>query len=122
MASGICESLIREVWRPYIDDDLGKAPQTEGIYAIGFKHPDGEVRYIYVEHTKDIQRRLQQHKLSDFPEFVRQQFLLDGGLDLRIKWKEDEDGRCEDKLVLDCMSNKLGYWPECNRQAGNRCE
>jgi len=123
MASSICQSLIRKVWRSYTDDRK-KAPRTEGIYTIGFEHSDGEVEYLYVGHGKNIRRRPQQHKRqdSDISEFVQQHFLLDGGLNLRIKWKEKEDGRWVEGLYLDCMTIKLGYWPEFNKQDGNRCE
>lgn len=122
MASRICQSLIRKVWRSYADD-LNQAPRTEGIYTIGFEHPDGEVEYKYVGHSNNIRRRLQQHReqTSDISEFVQEQFFIDGGLNLRIKWKEEEDGSCVEGLYLDCMTINLGYWPELNRQDGNRC-
>ena len=123
MASSICHSLIRKVWRSYADD-LHTVPRSEGIYTIGFEHPDGSVEYKYVGHSNNIRRRLQQHRRrqsSDISEFVQEQFVLDGGLSLRIKWKEEEDGNCVEGLYLDCMTIILGYWPELNRQDGNRC-
>lgn len=122
MASTICESLIRKVWRSYAVD-LDKVPRTEGIYTIGFEHPGGFVEYKYVGHSNNMRRRLQQHKRQDsaIAEFVQEHFLLDDGLNLRIKWKEEEDGSCVEGLYLDCMTNKLGYWPELNRKRGNRC-
>ena len=123
MVSSICQSLIGKVWRSYAND-LDKAPHTQGIYTIGFENPDGEVKYKYVGRSNDIGRRLLEHKRQnlDICKFVQKQFLLDGGLNLRIKWEEEEDGSCKEGLYLDCMSNKLGYWPEFNRQNGNRRE
>ena len=99
MASRICQSLIRKVWRSY-SDDLDMAPRTEGIYTIGFEDPDGHVEYIYVGHSVNIRRRLQEHKRRDsaISAFVQEQFLLDDGLNLRIKWKEEEDCTCVEGL------------------------
>ena len=42
MVSNICQRLINQVWRSYASDPH-KAPRAEGIYTIGFEHPDGEV-------------------------------------------------------------------------------
>ena len=64
MVSNICQRLINKVWRSYASD-LDKTPRVEGIYIIGFEHPDGEVEYIYVGHSNDIRRRLQEHKRKD---------------------------------------------------------
>ena len=60
MASSIYNSLLSKAWASYAND-LDEAPHTDGIYAIGLKRA-GDVRYIYVGHSRDIRRRLQQHK------------------------------------------------------------
>ena len=77
MVSNICQRLINKVWRSYASD-LHKAPRAEGIYTIGFEHPDGKVEYIYAGHSNDIRRRLQEHKWQDLDidEFVKDQFRL----------------------------------------------
>lgn len=122
MVSRICQRLINKVWRSYADD-LDRAPHAEGIYTIGFEHPDGEVEYIYVGRSNDIRRRLQEHKRQDLDidEFVKDQFRLNSGQNLGIKWVEEKDSECVEGKYLDCMHNKLGYWPEYNKKKGNQC-
>lgn len=119
MASNICQRLINKVWRSYTND-LGKVPRAEGIYTIGEIQPDGSVECIYVGHANDMRRRLQQD--LDIDEFVQLHFLLDNGRNLRIKWKEEEDGSCVEGEYLDCVTMKLGYWPLYNLKGGNRCK
>ena len=79
MASSICSSLLSKPWRSYAND-LDKAPHTQGIYAIGLKRA-GDVRYIYVGHSKDIRRRLQKHKSQTLAiaQFVKAQFRCNDG-------------------------------------------
>ena len=115
MVSNICQRLINKVWRSYASD-LDKAPHVEGIYTIGF-----EDEYIYVGHSNDIRRRLQEHKRQDLDidEFVKDQFRLNKGQNLRIKWVEVKNSECVDGEYLACMHEKLGYWPEYNRKRGN---
>lgn len=121
MASRICESLLREAWRSYAND-LDEAPHAEGIYAIGFEG-SADVRYMYVGHSKDIRRRLQQHKNQTLAidEFVKQQFTSNGGKKLRIKWVEETNGKCVEGDYLKCLEKKIGYWPEYNKKQGNQC-
>lgn len=120
MASSICESLHSEAWKSYAND-LDEAPHTEGIYAIGIKQ-SGDVRYIYLGHSKDIRRRLQEHKSGTLAidKFVKAQF-SNGEKNLRIKWVEVTNGKCLEGEYLECMEKKLGYWPEFNKKRGNRC-
>lgn len=121
MASSICESLLSKTWRSYAND-LDKAPHAEGIYAIAFKG-SADVRYIYVGHSKDISRRLQQHKSQTLAidEFIKEQFRSNGGENLRFKWVEVTDGKCAEGEYLKCMQKKLGYWPEYNKKQGDKC-
>lgn len=120
MASSICESLHSEAWKSYAND-LDEAPHTEGIYAIGIEQSEG-VRYIYLGHSKDIRRRLQEHKSGTLAidKFVKAQF-SNGEKNLRIKWVEVTNGKCLEGEYLECMEKKLGYWPEFNKKRGNRC-
>lgn len=123
MTSNICQRLLDEVWRSYAND-LDQAPQAEGIYAIGFLQPNGVVRYIYVGHSKNIRRRLQEHKSQTLAidEFVKEQFKLNNGKDLRIKWVEEANGKCVEGAYLECIEKKLGYWPDYNKKHGNVCK
>ena len=109
MYSSICGSLLSGAWRSYAND-LDEAPHTQGIYTIGLKRA-GDVRYIYVGHSKDIRRRLQQHKSQTLAidEFVKEEFSSNGGQNLRIKWVEETDGRCAEGDYLECIHQKLGY-------------
>ncbi|KAL9956741.1 hypothetical protein ACROYT_G038267 [Oculina patagonica] len=121
MASNICQRLLNKVWKSYAND-LREAPQVEGIYTIGLVRGN-DVRYIYVGHSNDIRRRLQEHKsqILAIDEFVKQQFVLNRGQNLRIKWVEEQNGPCVEGQYLDCMHQKLGYWPDYNKKHGNTC-
>lgn len=122
MASNICQRLINKVWKSYATD-LDKAPHAEGIYTIGFNQSE-DVRYIYVGHSKDVHRRLQEHKSQTLAidEFVKKQFSsCNDGKNLRIKWVEETNGKCVEGEYLECMEKKLGYWPNYNKKRGNKC-
>ncbi|KAL9956744.1 hypothetical protein ACROYT_G038271 [Oculina patagonica] len=121
MASNICQRLLNKVWKSYAND-LREAPQVEGIYTIGLVRGN-DVRYIYVGHSNDIRRRLQEHKSQNLAidEFVKQQFVLNSGQNLRIKWVKERNGECVEGQYLDCMHQKLGYWPDYNKKHGNTC-
>ena len=124
-ASNICQHLNNKVWKSYAHD-LSKAPlKSEGIYAIGFRQlvsPGVEV--LYVGRSEDIHRRLQQHKCQKqaIDNFVKEQFALNGGINLCIKWVEVQKSTCLEGKYLNCMSAKLGYWPRFNLQHGNTCK
>lgn len=121
MYSSICGSLLSGAWRSYADD-LDKAPHSEGVYTIGVMQA-GDVRYIYVGYSKDIRRRLQQHKSQTLAidQFVKDQFRSNGGKDLRFKWVKVTNAKCAEGNYLECMQGKLGYWPEYNKKKGNKC-
>ena len=121
MASSICSSLFSKAWKSYAND-LDKAPSTEGIYAIGLKGA-GDVGYIYVGYSKDIRRRLKEHKSQTLAidKFVKKEFSSNGGQNLRIKWVEDTNSKCAEGDYLECMHQKLGYWPDYNKKKGNQC-
>ncbi len=122
MASNICQHLLNKVWRSYAND-LDEAPEDEGIYTIGLVQPDGNVWHIYVGHSTNIRRRLRQHKCQNLAidKFVKLQFTLYNGQNLVFKWVKERNGQCVEGFFLNCMSSKLGYWPEFNKKRGNTC-
>ncbi len=123
MASNIFQRLLAKEWRSYAED-LDKAPHVEGIYTIGFLHPYGSVRHIYVGHSSNIHKRLQNHKQKDklmLNEFVKQQFRLNNGKNLRIKWMEENNEECAREEYRDCMYTELGYWPDFNKELEKPC-
>ena len=122
MASSICNRLIRKVWRSFIDD-LGDIPEAEGIYTIGLRQTDENVEYLYVGYSKDMHRRVPEHKWQnlDIDEFIKKQIKKNGGKDLRVKWVEDRDGNCKEGEYIKCMTEKLGYKPPFNKKGGNNC-
>ena len=115
---------MNKVWKSYATD-LPKAPESEGIYAIGFRHPYPlDVEVLYVGRSKHIRTRLQQHKYQNqaIDNFVKQQFAQrNGGINLRIKWVEVQKSECLEGDYLNCISAKLGYWPRFNLRHGNTC-
>ncbi|KAJ7371104.1 hypothetical protein OS493_027792 [Desmophyllum pertusum] len=123
MAPDICQRLLDKVWRSYAND-LDKAPQKEGIYAIGILE-NGDVRCIYVGQSNDIRRRLKEHKSQtlDIDKFVKQEFSKPNkGINLRIKWVEEANAKCVEGNYLDCISKKLKYGgPDYNKKRGNQC-
>lgn len=124
MGSNICQQLIDEEWKSY-PADLPKAPESEGIYAIGFRHPYSRgPEVIYVGRSIHIRTRLKQHKYGENQEiakFVKYHFALNGGINLYIKWVEVKNTRCLERGYLNCMSAKLGYWPCYNLRCGDTC-
>ena len=119
--SSICGSLLSGPWKSYAND-LNQAPHTEGVYTIGVLRA-GDVRYIYVGYSKDIRRRLQQHKSQTLAidGFIKEQFSSNGGKDLRFKWVKVTNAKCAEGDYLECMQGKLGYWPEYNKKRGSKC-
>ena len=117
MAASICQRLINKVWRSYAND-LDEAPEAEGIYTIGFKG-----KYIYVGRSNNIQRRLNEHKYQNLEvdEFIKEQFSLDNGINLEMKWVQESESACTEGQYLECMEKKLGYWPKYNMKRGNAC-
>lgn len=114
--------MIRKVWRSFIDD-LGDIPEAEGIYTIGLRETDENVEYLYVGYSKDMRRRVPEHKWQhlDIDEFIKEQIEKNGGKDLTVKWVEDRDGKCKEGKYLECMTQKLGYKPPFNKKGGNNC-
>lgn len=79
----MASNLLDKVWRTFANDSLNEVPHAEGIYAIGFEHPDGVVEYIYVGCSRDIRRQLQKHRKAQDPlgisGFIKDQFRLNDG-------------------------------------------
>ena len=120
--SSTCGSLLSGAWRSYAND-LDNAPHAEGIYTIGVMQ-SGNVRYIYVGYSIDMRRRLQQHKSQTLAidTFLKEQFSSNGGKNLRFKWVKVTNAKCAEGNYLECMQEKLGYWPEYNKKRGNKCK
>lgn len=100
-------------------DDLDHVPNAERIYAIG----DDEEMFLYLGQSKDMKARLHQHRSGQLEsdKFVKKQFDDNGGVNLRIKWIEEGDHKCSEGAYLDCLEEKLGYWPQYNKKRGNTC-
>ena len=123
MTSNICQHLFKKGWQSYATD-LHKAPESEGIYAIGLSQeyrPGVEV--LYVGRSIHIRTRLRQHKngKQEISELVKEQFDLNDGENLCIKWVEVAKSQCLEKEYLGCMEEILGYWPRCNLKHGDTC-
>ena len=116
-----CSSLVKERWRPY---DTSNVPETGGIYVIGDNIEQRQITYDYVGRTDDLRQRLNAHKYSKnqkISRFVKEQFERNSGENLRIKWIETEDHKCEEGIVLECITKEIGYKPEMNVKAGDKC-
>ena len=118
MVSNICRRLLEKVWRPY---DLENIPDVQGIYVIGIltgiqQQQFGEPIVLYVGRSNDVHRRLAEHKRKHLKidEFVKEQFAENGGEDLRVKWIKENDDETTEKQYIECIADKLGYWPKYN--------
>ena len=123
MASNICHKLLEKEWRAY---DVENIPHgIKGIYCIGDVsdaprqfHPGKPTRiiYIYVGRTKDVHRRLVEHKRQHLKIdlYVKEEFKDNGGDDLRIKWIREENQKTKEKGYIEYIAHKLGYWPKYN--------
>ena len=116
-----CSSLIRKRWRPY---DTSKVPRTGGIYVIGDNIEKRKITYDYVGRSGNLHERLNNHKYSKtqiISRFVKQEFAKNRGETLRIKWIETEEHSCEEGIVLECITEEIGYKPRMNVKAGDKC-
>ena len=118
MASRICDRLINKVWHNYAD--LSDVPEAEGIYVIGKQDRD-DVTYLYIGHSVNVHRRLQEHKHQslEIDEFIKEQFDENGGARLRMKWVLQENSRRSEGEYLHCIERKLGYELRFNIRRGN---
>jgi len=121
MASDICEHLINEPWSSY-KDDLPKVPEAEGIYTIGARKGNGEVRYLYVGHSIHLRTRLRQHKYQNLriDKFLKEEFKKDGGKGLRMKWVRKKNSKRKEGVYINCMEKKLKYRLKYNIKRGNK--
>ena len=119
MVSRICDRLLEKKWRPY---DLENVPDIEGIYCIGILSgvPQGQMfgepAILYVGRSNDVHRRLGEHKYQKLKidQFVKTQFQENGGEDLRVKWIKEENDDTTEKKYIECIADKIGYWPKYN--------
>ena len=118
MSHNICDRLIRENWRSYATD-RGQVPDSAGIYVIG----DSKGTVLYLGHSRNMRRRLNEHKNGSqyIDKFVKEQFKLNDGIHLQIKWVEEVGHGCVEGNYLQCIAERLGYWPKYNMQKGNTC-
>ena len=119
MAGQICERLINKVWHNY---DLTNVPEAEGIYVIGLEEVRDGVTYLYIGHSLNVHRRLQEHKYQSLQidEFIKAQFRENDGTNLRIKWVLQPNSRLEEGAYMHCIEKKLGYQLIFNINRGNR--
>ncbi|KAL9956736.1 hypothetical protein ACROYT_G038262 [Oculina patagonica] len=115
-AYDICQKLFDEPWKSYATD-RHKAPQAEGIYAIGFLQSSGNITCVYMGHSTNIQGRLQDHmseqNVALIDVYVKQQFQqypvpYDA---LRVKWVEEKNGQCAKEKYYFYFPSLLGYCP-----------
>ena len=121
MASSICRRLIRRKWSSYADD-LENVPEVEGIYTMGIRRAnDGQFRYLYVGHSKNIHRRLMEHKhkKQKIDLFIKKRFKENGGRGLGIKWVDQKHSKRKEGVYIDCMEDKIGYRLKYNIKRGN---
>ena len=120
MASRICNKLLEKNWRQYDVENIPRG--IEGIYVIGILSGAprqlqlGEPTVLYVGRTKDVHRRLAEHKRQHLKIdiFVKEEFERNGGEDLRIKWIREENRETKEKEYIECIAHQLGYWPKYN--------
>ena len=113
MTANICTRLLNKVWLLYEVDDI---PHIEGIYIIGVIHPCDDTKVLYVGRSKDIHRRMLEHRRQRLAidKFVRDQFEHNGGEDLRVKWIMEKNEETAERKYIECIARKLGYWPKYN--------
>ena len=118
--SRICDRLLKKKWKLY---DLQQVPPIEGIYVIGIltgvplqRQQFGEPEVLYVGRTNNVHRRLGEHMRQSLKidEFIKDEFQDNGGVDLRVKWIEENDDESTEKEYIECIAHKLGYWPKYN--------
>ena len=119
MTGRICQRLIDKVWRNYADD-LEQVENAEGVYVIG-KECRGDVIYLYIGHSNNINRRLREHKRQSLviDEFIKDEFKKNEGANLRIKWVLNPNSRRKEGEYQRCIEEKLGYPLLGNIKGGN---
>ena len=89
MADEVCDELIYE--RPWVKYTkvANEISHKKGIYVIGVKiEGKRDIQYLYLGRSKDVHNRLIQHKhgIQEIDEFVKENFLENDGIYLRVKW------------------------------------
>ena len=115
MVSSICQRLLDKQWELYEVEDV---PHIEGIYLIGRTDPGQDPEVLYVGRTNDVHRRMEEHKRQDLDidRYVQEQFELNNGKYLRIKWIREINTHHRERQYHECIADKLGYWPKYNIQ------
>lgn len=112
-----CSSLLGKKWQPY---KTSKIPETGGIYGIG--NAKGEL--LYVGQSINLRERLNRHRYGtkqEVSKVVKKSFAKNGGKDLKIMCIATKKHKCLEGWVLDCLAEKIGYWPPLNKKRGNKC-
>ena len=109
----ILTRLLKKSWNNY---DVSEIPHVEGIYVIGTTHRRASTEVVYVGRSKDIHRRILEHKRQylAIDKFVKRNFKENGGVNLRVKWIEEQDQKSKESDYISGVANKLGYWPRFN--------
>ena len=114
MASNVCTRLLQKRWRPY---EVENIPRIEGIYVIGtVSRLSEEPKVIYVGRSNDVHRRMVEHQRQHLAidEFIKEEFEDNDGEDLRVKWIREHNQAIKEKEYINCIAEKVGYWPEYN--------
>ena len=115
----ICDKLCKMNWQRY---DVSTVPcQKRGIYAIGGKVGSKPIKYLYMGRSKNIKKRLQQHKSGNqaIDKRVAWKFKHNKESDLRIKHVHEARHKSKEAEYLDCLAKKIGYYPTLNKRRGD---
>lgn len=117
--SDICEQLVKKQWYSY-DEGLQKA-KGEGIYLIGEKTGQRKIEYLYGGHSKDIRRRLREHKTQklDIDKYIKKQYLKNGGRNLRVKWEAKKKSKQKEGKYIQCLKKTRNKKLKYNKKKGN---
>ena len=115
MVSSICQRLLDKQWKPY---EVENVPSIQGIYLIGEAVPFQDPKVLYVGRSNDVHRRMGEHKRKDLAidQYVQEQFQLNNGKYLRIKWIPEINTDHRERQHRECIAKKLDYRPRYNIQ------
>lgn len=120
----ICNQLVdgRRKWH---DADARPRSSIPGIYAIGEVSGQGKMEIIYVGHSKDVRRRLNEHFNPNRSEeqainkYIHKQKMLGNLENIKIRALEDPDHEENEGEYLCCIAKKLRKWPRFNINHGD---
>lgn len=122
MSGKVCDKLSKMPWKKY---DVNQVPEMAGIYAIGQKIGSKDTEYLYIGRSKDVKRRLQQHKTptpqQEIGKTVARKFKQHKQSELRIKYVSEPKQKSKESAYIDCMIAKNKYRPLLNKRSGDGC-